>query len=120
MSFELTGKLIEQGTTQQITATFSKREFVIEVEENNAGRVFTDYIKFQLMQDKCDLIDSFPLGSEITVKFGIKGTKWEKEGKTNYFTNLNAFYVSGSAPAQDPFSSPTQEEAPQNTDDLPF
>jgi len=122
MSFELTGKLIVADATQQITATFKKREFVIEVEEENAGRVFTDYIKFQLMQDKCDVLDSFPIGSTLTVKFSIKGNKWEKEGKVNYFTSLNAFYLSGAQGTDNPL--PTQEEQPQaseeNNDDLPF
>ena len=37
MSFELTGKLIDAGTTQQVTDSFQKREFVIEVIETVKG-----------------------------------------------------------------------------------
>jgi len=117
MSFELTGKLIAINPTQQITATFKKREFVIEVEEENAGRTFTDYIKFQMMQDKCDLLDSFVLGNQVTVKFSIKGNKYEKDGNVNYFTNLNAYYISGSQ--QEAVQEP-QTSADTNNDDLPF
>ncbi len=138
MNFELTGKLIVKNDTQQITATFQKREFVVETEENNAGRVFTDYIKFQLMQDKCSVIDQYNLGDTVKVTFNIKGNKWEKEGNVNYFTNLNAWRVeSGSTEHVDPFateaaaqaqaeaaiygggdSSPNSTET--NNDDLPF
>ena len=138
MSFELTGKLIVKNDTQQITATFQKREFVIETEENNAGRVFTDYIKFQLMQDKCNILDQYNLGDTIKVTFSIKGNKWEKEGNVNYFTNLNAWRIeSGSTEHVDPFAAEAAAQAQAeaaiyggdssssssvdtNNDDLPF
>ena len=119
MSFELTGKLIVIGETNQITETFKKREFVIEVEQENAGRTFTDYVKFQLMQDKCDVLDSFPIGSTLTVKFSIKGNKWEKEGKVNYFTSLNAFYISGTGAVENQ-PEPQTQATEENNDDLPF
>jgi hypothetical protein len=116
MSFELTGKLIVAEATQQITDTFKKREFVIEVVETAGEREFTNYPKFQLTQDKCDKLDLFPLGCEITVSFNVRGNKWEKDGKTNYFTSLQAWNIKGTEVVDNP--APTQEEA--NTDDLPF
>ena len=120
MAFELEGKLIEQGTTQQITDTFKKREFVIESKQANGGREFIDYIKFQVMQNKCDLLDSFPAGCNVKVSFNVKGTKYEKNGDTNYFTNLNAWKIE----SVDIFdnAAPTQEEhaTAVNSDDLPF
>lgn len=139
MNFELTGKLIVKNDIQQITATFQKREFVIETEENNAGRVFTDYIKFQLMQDKCTILDQYNVGDAIKVTFSIKGNKWEKEGNVNYFTNLNAWRIEGgSTESIDPFadnaaaqaqaeaaiyggdSSSSSSSSDTNNDDLPF
>ena len=120
MSFELTGKLIAINPTQQITATFKKREFVIEVEEENAGRTFTDYIKFQMMQDKCDLLDSFVLGNQVTVKFSIKGNKYEKDGNVNYFTNLNAYYISGATAVENEPEQHPAQASEENNDDLPF
>ena len=64
MNFNLQGKLIERYDTIQVTESFKKREFVVETSENNGGREFTEQIKFQLTQDKCDLLDNFKLGEE--------------------------------------------------------
>ena len=71
------------------------------------------------MQDKCDVLDSFPIGSTLTVKFSIKGNKWEKEGKVNYFTSLNAFYISGTGAVENQ-PEPKTQATEENTDDLPF
>ncbi len=104
MSFELQGKLLEIYNTAEISATFKKREFVLERSESNVGRIFTDTIKFQLIQDKCQLLDSFQIGDEVKVSFNIKGTKWEKEGRVNYFNNLDAWRiekVTGESQAED-------------------
>lgn len=114
---ELTGKLIVINPTQQITDTFQKREFVIEKSEaGQNGQVYTDYIKMQFTQNKCDLLDSFVTGQEVTVAFNVKGNKFEKEGKTNYFVNLQAWKIEGTAPAPEEQSI----QVDTNTEDLPF
>ena len=69
MSFEIVGKLTEKFNTREITNTFKKREFVIEKVENAGGREFTEVIKFQLSQDRCDLIDPYNLNEDIKVHF---------------------------------------------------
>lgn len=134
MQFELEGKLIEKFETQKISDRFQKREFVVETEENNGGRVFTEQIKFQLTQDKCGLLDKFNLNEPLKVSFNIRGRKWEKNGNVNYFTNLEAWKMEKvgndqAAPAQTP-PLPDEEPAfddfnsnnsgPQEEDDLPF
>ena len=35
--------------------------------------------------------DRFNLGVEVKVQFNIKGTKWVKDGRENYITNLDAW-----------------------------
>ena len=112
MSYELTGKLVTKYDTVQRTESFKTREFVIEVSDDNNGRTFTNFIKFQCVQDKTSMPDRFNIGDEVKVQFNIKGSKWEKDGKTNYITN------------QDNASSSPQQyvdaPAPDNSDDLPF
>lgn len=132
MSFELAGKLIVKGDTQQISERFKKREFVLEKEENNGGNVFTDTIKFQLVQDKCDLLDNIKMDDQIKVSFNIRGNKWEKNGTVSYFVNLDAWRIeklSGSdqGATNDPFppvnDAPFPDTTPDNSieeDDLPF
>lgn len=131
MAFELTGKLIEKFDTQQVSEKFKKREFVIEKEDNNGGMVFVDTIKFQLTQDRCNLLDPFSLHDDIKISFNIKGNKWERDGKTNYFTNLDAWRIEAGGATEAPQTQgageatefPTKEPfaaADSDTDDLPF
>ena len=126
MAFEITGKVTEVFPVQQVSDKFKKREFVIEKKETGGGAVFVDYIKFQLVQDKCELVNESFLREDVKVWFNIKGNKWEKEGKVNYFTNLDAWKIektSGSVKEQQPTPLPELEDMPPSNDelnDLPF
>ena len=91
MSYELIGKLVAKFDIIQRTESFKTREFVVEKTEDIGGRSITNYIKFQCVQDKTALPDKFNLGDEVKVQFNIKGTKWVKDGKENYITNLDAW-----------------------------
>lgn len=129
-SFELAGKLIVKEETNIVSDRFKKREFVLLCEENKGGMVFTDYVKFQLVQDKCDLINEHQLEDELKVSFNLKGNKWEKNGNTSYFTNLDAWRVEKVAGGStdtvpEAPSFPGQEAEPfsssdDKAEDLPF
>ncbi|MDX1683639.1 MAG: DUF3127 domain-containing protein [Saprospiraceae bacterium] len=121
MAYEIQAKLHKKFDTEQKTESFKAREFVLLVEEGN----YPQYVKFQLTQDRCDLIDAFNEGDLIKVSFDLRGREWN--GK--YFTNLNAWRISqaeqsGASPHEtfpdDPF--PSAEDAPKSEDfdDLPF
>lgn len=89
------GKLIEKLDTQKITDSFKKREFVVEYAENP---MYPEYVKFELIQDRCDLIEPFKLDDEIEIDFNIKGRKWtDKQNEVKYFNSLQAWKI---APAQ--------------------
>jgi len=93
MSYELTGKLVAKYDTVQRSATFKTREFAVEKTDDIGGRTVTNYAKFQAVQDKTSIIDKVNIGDEIKVHFNIKGSKWEKDGKINYITNLDAWRI---------------------------
>ena len=93
MSYELTGRLVAKYETVQKSPTFKTREFAVEKTEDIGGRTITNYVKFQSVQDKTSIIDKINIGDEIKIHFNIKGTKWEKDGKINYFTNLDAWRI---------------------------
>jgi hypothetical protein len=126
MAFEITGRIIDILPVNQVSDKFRKREFVIERKETGGPAVFIDYIKFQLVQDKCDLINESFLNEEVKVSFNIKGNRWEREGKVNYFTNLDAWKIEKASSQnrdQDTFSRKTLEDIPPENDemsDLPF
>jgi len=128
MAFEITGKLIEILPVIQVSDKFRKREFVIERKESGSGgAVFVDYIKFQLVQDKCEIINDSLLNDEIKISFNIKGNRWEREGKVNYFTNLDAWKIEragsqSSSEYNNPPANPLEDMPPEVDDlnDLPF
>ena len=93
MNYELTGKLLVKFDTTQRTETFKTREFVVEKSEDINGKLITNYIKFQCVQDRTGIIDRVNQGDEIKVYFNIKGSKWEKDGKVSYFNNLDAWRI---------------------------
>jgi len=121
MSYELDGKLYKKFETESKTQSFQTREFVIFTERNN----FSNYIKFQLTQERCNLIDTFKEGDMVKVSFDLSGREWQ--GK--FFTNLTAWRVqplsAGSEAGQahpeeqhpdDPFGG----DYPDQGDMLPF
>ncbi|MBP6432516.1 MAG: DUF3127 domain-containing protein [Ferruginibacter sp.] len=128
MSYELTGRLIAKYDTVQRTETFKTREFVIEKSEEINGRTITNYAKFQCVQDKTAIIDRVNTNDEVKVYFNIKGTKWEKDGKTNYITNLDAWRIEqilqpNTAKTDNEFIEPLDTFSatpPDAVDDLPF
>lgn len=89
---EIKGKLIEKSETVNVTASFKKREFVLEYAENPQ---YPEFIKFELIQDKCDQLDGFNVGQEINVAFNLKGRKWtDPQGVVKYFNSLQAWKLS--------------------------
>jgi len=127
MAFEITGKVIDISPVNQVSDKFKKREFVIEKKETGGAAVFIDYIKFQLIQDKCELINESFLNEDVKIWFNLKGNKWERDGKINYFTNLDAWKIEKASSAgreqNAPAHNTTLEDIPPENDelsDLPF
>jgi len=66
IGMKVIGKLLEMQATQQVSDTFKKRVFILEHAENPQ---YPEYISFELIQDRCDLLDSFQLGQEVEISF---------------------------------------------------
>lgn len=127
MAFEITGKVVDILPVIHVSDKFRKREFIIEKKESGGGgAVFIDYLKFQLVQDKCELINESFLQEEIKIWFNLKGNKWERDGKVNYFTNLDVWKIekASSSNQQQTYQKPSALEdiPPENEElsDLPF
>jgi len=133
MAFEVEGKLHRVFPTEQKSASFSTREFVLEIPDGN----YPQLIKFQAVQDRCGILDNFKEGDMVRVSFDLRGREWN--GK--YLTNLNAWRMEAgggesqgtpseaprrakAAPAGENFPAdpfPNYNDAPPvSTDDLPF
>jgi hypothetical protein len=126
MAFDLTGKIVAKFDTIQRSATFKTREFVVETNEDINGRTITNFVKFQTVQDRTGILDRFNIGDTVKVHFNIKGSRWEKNGQTNYITNLDAWRIeqvsaAASGPVETPPAfSPDPESQHGVADDLPF
>ena len=106
--------------TEQKTEKFKKREFVLHVVETNGSREFDNWIKFQLNNDKCNMLDHFTEGQEVEVFYNVRGVKWDKnDGTTAYFTNLECWKMVAESQAQ-PVQPIAQTENKSFDDSLPF
>lgn len=84
MSFETEGSIHKIFDTQSKSDTFQTREFVIKQDGN-----YPQFIKFQLTQDRCDLVNNYGEGDRVKVSFDLRGREWNEK----YFTNLNAWRI---------------------------
>ena len=92
MAFQVDGKLHKIFNTEQKSEKFRAREFVIEIVDGN----YTQMIKFQLTQDKCEMIEEHKEGDEITVHFNLRGREWNER----FFTNLDAWRIESAGASQ--------------------
>jgi len=118
------GKLHKKEDTTQVSESFSKRDFVVEYVDNP---LYPQYITFQLIKDRCSLIDSFEVGDSIEVTFNLRGREWTSpQGEKKYFNTLEAWRVQkqGDSPAPGAPSAPSAaseiQEMVDQSQDLPF
>jgi len=128
MSLEIEGKLHKVFPIENKSGNFQAREFVVEVESGQ----YPQFAKFQLVQDRCGLIEDYSEGENIKVHFDLRGREWQ--GK--YFTTLTAWRldrtnkaekssITGATTKGDdlplfPSEPNAQEESVTGADDLPF
>ena len=104
---------------------FQKREFVIEV-ENEKNPQWNDFVKVQLIQDRCDLLETIQLNENIKVYFNLRGRKWENNGQVSYFTNLEGWRIEKVQAEAPMMGAPVPEYKVEDippmpeADDLPF
>ncbi|MFK8083865.1 MAG: DUF3127 domain-containing protein [Granulosicoccus sp.] len=103
MGYKAEGKIEKIFDTEQKSASFTAREFVIEVADGQ----YPQMVKFQLVQDKCTLIDDYNEGEQIEVEFDLRGREWN--GK--YFTNLQAWRISRAGEGEGGGSGGSQGES---------
>ncbi|MEZ4685233.1 MAG: DUF3127 domain-containing protein [Bacteroidia bacterium] len=105
------GKLHAIMEVQQVTDSFRKREFVIEYADNP---MYPQYILFQLIQDRVDLVNGYQAGDMVDVSFNIRGRQWNSpQGETKYFNSLDAWRINPVQPemmeGQQPGAMPQQQ-----------
>ncbi|HTL81531.1 MAG TPA: DUF3127 domain-containing protein, partial [Bacteroidia bacterium] len=81
--FNITGILKLKTDEQKVSDRFRKRDFVL----TDTSSQYPQHITFQLVQDRCSLIDNIPVGAEIRVFFNLRGREWTPKdgGPVKYF-----------------------------------
>ena len=89
---QLTGIIIHIENTQQISETFKKREFVVKTDEQ-----YPQEIKFDLHQDKTELINNYKINDKVTVDYNLTGRSFTtKDGKTAWNNTIKAWKITKS------------------------
>ena len=124
----ITGSIKSIGKTQDVSATFKKRELVII--EGVGQR--PAHIPIEFTQDRAGLLDGFAPGEQVTVTAFINGREWTgRDGVLKHFLSLSGNRierVGAPATASAPSGSGNGYPAPSGTDmppageedDLPF
>lgn len=116
MAYEAQGKIKVINDTQTFGSGFTKREFVITTPDAK----YPQDIKFEVVKDKCSVLDNFSAGQDVTVSFDIRGNEYN--GK--YYVNLSAWKIQAGAgggnnqPAPTPAATPFDNVAEPSADDL--
>ena len=77
--YEAVGKIKLISEVQSFPSGFSKREFVV-----TTGDKFPQDLKFEVVKDKCAVLDDYKEGQDVQVSFDIRGNEYN--GK--YYVNL--------------------------------
>ena len=66
-SYQVKGVIAVIGDAMQVSQSFRKREFVIEVVDNN----YSELIQLEFIQDKCEILNQYQVGMQVNVKFNL-------------------------------------------------
>jgi hypothetical protein len=115
---EVKGKIKFIGTTEAVSDKFKKRELVVSTEEQ-----YSQHISLQFTQDKCDVLDKYSIGENVTVNINLKGREWtDKTGAVKYFNTIEGWRIekqNSSAPSAANVKI-EMVEIEQEDNDLPF
>ena len=119
---EIKGKIHEVAPTVQVTDSLKKREVIVEYIENPQ---YPEYLKFEAIQDRCNLLDNVKVGDDVEVFFNLRGRPWtDKAGKKSYFNSMQLWKINvlaGASAASTPeYAPPADNSSAPDDDDLPF
>ena len=68
---------------------FRKRELVVTTEEQYPQSILIEFV-----QDKCDLLNNFNIGQDVTVSINLRGREWvNPQGETKYFNSIQGWRI---------------------------
>jgi hypothetical protein len=121
MGLHTTGRIHAIFDAKQVTERFRKREFVLELEPESR---FPQFVQFQLTGDRCENLDGFSKGDEVTVEFSLRGREWTSpKGEVRFFNSLDVWEIArGAGASAERGDEPPLPDGPPPgfDDDVPF
>lgn len=114
-------KLINQE--QQVSISFKKRELVVTTAEQ-----YPQHILIEFAQDKCDLLNNYKIGDEVSISINLRGREWvNQQGETKYFNQIQGWKILAIAETTNSANNATvngaevvTQTANDSEDNLPF
>lgn len=87
----ITGKLKVIKETEYVGSSgFQKRDCVVTTSEQ-----YPQDILIQFVQDKCNLLNQYQVGQEVSVDINLRGRCWTNpQGEDVYFNSINGWKIS--------------------------
>jgi len=99
--------------TQNITASYRKRELVVTTNEQ-----YPQHILIEFGQDKCDVLNNYKVGDSVDVSINIRGREWTNpQGEVKYFNSIQGWKINKTAETPNNIEVVEAEEL---TGDEPF
>lgn len=119
---EVKGKIKLKGETETFGANGFRKRTIVLLDDSNEQ--YPQFISVDFTQDKCDVLNDYNIGDEVSVSINVGGREWiNPEGVAKYFNSITGWRIE-KVEAQD--LPPTAQFTPQATttsaepDDLPF
>lgn len=107
---EVIGKIKVVNPTQNVSASFKKRELVVTTDEQ-----YPQHILIEFTQDKCDVLDNYQAGQNVKIGINLRGREWvNPQGETKYFNQIQGWSIS-----KTDLNAPTIEQK-EEVSDLPW
>lgn len=120
---EVVGRIKVIDSTKEVgSAGFKKRDVVVTTDEQ-----YPQDIQVQFVQDKCDVLDKYKVGQNVTIGINLRGREWTNpKGETVYFNTIQGWNIKESDTSKQspevheakPFETVSSVE--EAADDLPF
>lgn len=116
---ELNGTIKLIRDTQSFGANnFRKRELVLVTNQEK----YPQEILVEFTQDRCDVLDNYTEGQEVTIAYNIKGRMWlSPQGEEKYFVSIEGWKINATEGSNtQPQGSQPPPEPEDESDGLPF
>lgn len=118
MGIQLAGKIHTVFETKNVSERFTKREFVVETNDNPK---YPQTVLFQATGDRCSQLDGLQEGDEVKIEFSIRGREWRSpSGEVKYFNSLDVWKVERVGTPKAASSNGETQSVDAPVEDIPF